>query len=134
MEYLIYISTAKHLLDNDELIDICTVSQSRNRLHGITGVLLYSDGTFIQLLEGETNDVELVFSSITNDNRHKNIIKLAHDPISYRAFPDWTMGFKTLKPEEMKELEGYFNPAERSFDGMGDHPGLEVIKTFVQSH
>lgn len=134
MEYLIYISTAKHLLDEDELIDICTVSRDRNKLHGITGVLLYSEGTFIQLLEGETKDVELIFLSITNDIRHKNIIKLAHEAISYRAFPDWTMGFKSLKPMEMKKLEGYFNPSEHQFEGPEDHPGLKIIKTFVDSH
>ncbi|GAB3930666.1 BLUF domain-containing protein [Mucilaginibacter myungsuensis] len=133
MEYLIYISTAKHLLSDDELVEIYTVSREKNQLRNITGVLLYAQGTFIQLIEGPEEAVAVVFTAISKDDRHKNIIKLAHEPSEERAFPDWTMGFKTLNPDEMKELEGYFDPSDRKFDGH-DHPGIAIIKTFVDSH
>lgn len=134
MEYLIYISTAKHLLDEDELIAIYNVSRNNNKVHGVTGVLLYSEGTFIQLLEGEADAVKHLFESIAKDERHKNIIKLAHDVADHRAFPEWTMGFKTLKHTEMKELEGYFNPSEFHFNESSNHPGMDIIKTFMDSH
>ncbi|QKJ29983.1 BLUF domain-containing protein [Mucilaginibacter mali] len=134
MEYLIYISTAKKLLDTKELTDILHVSRRNNKQHHITGVLLYSEGTFIQLLEGEPESVNIVYDLIVRDSRHKNIIKLIHTSTDKRSFPDWTMGFKIININDMGALEGYFNPQKHIITNNDNHPGVAMIKTFADNN
>jgi uncharacterized Fe-S cluster-containing MiaB family protein len=134
MEYLIYISTAKKLLNEQELTEILTVSRKNNQNSHLTGVLLYSEGTFIQLLEGEPEALSAIYDKIKKDPRHKNLIKLAEAPIEERSFPDWTMGFRTINAVELESFEGYFNLNKKVFDNNDNHPGISIIKTFAESH
>lgn len=134
MEYLIYISTAKKLLDEPELTDILQVSRRNNQEHNITGILFYSEGTFIQLLEGEPASLKIVFDLIVNDSRHKNIIKLIHASTDKRSFPNWTMGFKAINLTDMEALEGYFNPQKYTVTNEDNHPGVAIIKSFAENN
>ena len=134
MEYLIYISTAKRLLSEQELTDILTVSREKNELYNITGVLLYSEGTFIQLLEGDAQPLANIFASILKDERHKNIIKLAHGEIKQRSFADWTMAFRTLNAAQLESLGGYLNFSNAVNDYEDSHPGIAMIKTFIATN
>lgn len=132
MEYLIYISTAQRPLSEQELTDILTVSRSKNERNQITGVLLYSEGSFIQFLEGDAESLNQTYQAIVNDNRHKNIIKLASGVITERSFPDWTMGFRTLYASQLESIEGYFNPNNTVIEDEGKHPSIALIKTFAE--
>jgi hypothetical protein len=134
MEYLIYISTAKKLLSEQELTDILTVSRDNNERHNITGALLYSEGTFIQLLEGDTETIEKAFAAISKDERHKNIIKLGGGAITKRSFPDWTMAFRTLNTMQLESIAGYLNLTEANFDTEDEHPGISMMKTFIATN
>lgn len=133
MEYLIYISTAKKLLDDNELTDILKVSREKNDKNELTGLLLYSEGTFIQFLEGAADKLNATYDTIVNDERHKNIIKLIQEPAQERCFLDWTMGFKSVNYHELELLAGYFNPSLKNFDYDGEHMGLTIMKSFVDS-
>lgn len=134
MEYLIYISTAKRLLSEQELTEILTVSRENNAKNNLTGVLLYSEGTFIQLLEGEAEPLKLTYEAILKDERHKNIIKLTEGTIDERSFPDWTMGFRTLNAFQLESIGGYLNPGKAVFDNEDTHPGIAMIKTFAANN
>jgi len=131
MEYLIYISTAKKLLTQSELTNILEVSRTNNQINNLTGVLLYSEGTFIQLLEGEAEPLHKTYEAILKDPRHKNIIKLTEGHIDERSFPDWTMAFRALNAAELESIEGYLNPTTAVFDHEEKHPGIAMIKTFA---
>jgi hypothetical protein len=76
MKNIVYMSTSVTLLDDDQLIDILNSARKNNLKHNVTGVLLYSEGVFIQVLEGNEADVDVIFSKIQADARHKNIITL----------------------------------------------------------
>jgi hypothetical protein len=134
MEYLIYISTAKRLLTEQELMDILATSRDNNERNNLTGVLLYSEGTFIQLLEGEHEPLNITYEAILHDERHKNIIKLTEGVIEERSFPDWTMGFRALNSGQLESIEGYLNPNKAVFDHEDKHPGIAMIKTFAASN
>lgn len=134
MKYLIYISTATHLLSEQELTDILTVCRKNNQINSITGVLLYNEGTFIQFLEGEEAAINYIYDIITSDERHKNIIKLTEGEIDKRNFPDWTMGFKALNAAQMESVEGYINPNKKVFNTDGMHPDIVMIKTFAETN
>jgi len=88
MEYIVYVSTAKRLLTELELVNLLNVARDKNKKYDITGMLLYCEGTFMQVIEGDKDSLSLIYSAIEQDTRHKNIIKLATGKIDKRNFPD----------------------------------------------
>ena len=107
MIHLIYVSSAPDPLSESQLIELLDQSRQRNRSLNVTGMLLYADGNFIQVLEGEEADVESIFLSILNDPRNRGIIVIEKEPIERRDFPDWSMGFEHITDEHKATLKGY---------------------------
>ena len=70
---LIYVSSAKKLLCEEELNDMLTQARKANKKHHITGLLLYQDGNFMQVIEGEAGKIEQLFTNISEDYRHSAI-------------------------------------------------------------
>ncbi|GAA4340602.1 BLUF domain-containing protein [Mucilaginibacter gynuensis] len=136
MYYLIYMSTATRLLSDDDLKEVLATSRTYNLTYNITGILLYSDGIFIQLLEGDEQAVtELFVKKIKNDTRHKNIIEVVTGDTNARSFPDWSMGFMAPKAEELKTLQGYINPQQINLERDEAPPlPLTILKTFVENN
>ena len=87
MHYLIYISTAVNLMNEDELTALLIQSRKRNKESNVTGMLLYAQGTFLQALEGDEADVNKIFDSIKEDKRHKNVVKIITGEQDERARP-----------------------------------------------
>jgi hypothetical protein len=88
-QYL-YISTAP-TLSRDEVNAILASSERYNPVHNITGLLLYNGRNFLQLLEGEEEDLVSLMLRITEDPRHSGITLLDRRNIDERACPDWAM-------------------------------------------
>jgi hypothetical protein len=93
MFYLLYVSSAVKLMDNDELLKLHQVSQKNNKKSEITGMLLYQEGNFMQIIEGNKERVLELFSKVTMDKHHKDIYKIMSGSIEKRNFNDWSMGF-----------------------------------------
>jgi hypothetical protein len=134
MYYLIYISTAVKLMNTQELTEILTISRKKNLENNITGMLLYAEGTFIQVLEGTEQDVLSIYRTITMDLRHKNLIKLVSAPLAKRAFPEWSMGFAVIDASKMAELQGYIHPNDIFFEDSVADPAINIMKTFVETN
>ncbi|AYL96886.1 BLUF domain-containing protein [Mucilaginibacter celer] len=134
MEYLVYVSTAKKMMTDEELLELLTQAREKNAIHGITGLLLYGEGTFMQALEGEKDDLEKIFAAIELDIRHRNIIKLITGKITERVFPNWTMAFSSVDAETLATIEGYLNPTSKNFVGDSKHPTIIMLKTFVDTN
>jgi hypothetical protein len=114
---LVYVSLAAHLMSEDELRELLRVSRDRNKQRNITGMLLYRDGFFIQVLEGKSDDVREVYNKICKDPRHKNIVKVYEQDISKRSFENWSMGFnhlRDLSPDEAEAFTEYLNEPDRT--------------------
>lgn len=91
---LVYASEGGENFKESDLIDILKVARTHNKEHGITGVMLYSEGCFLQLLEGKQKEVcTLFYNHISLDSRHSNVITLFQNYVSKRHFPNWNMGF-----------------------------------------
>jgi len=90
MHRLIYASHARESHEQD-IEDILEWSRTHNPGLGITGVLCLLDGTYMQYLEGEEEDVKALFASIRQDTRHHGATVLDERAISHRAYPDWSM-------------------------------------------
>jgi len=133
MYYIIYLSSATQLFDNQELQDILEVSNKNNEQQGVTGLLLYSDGNIIQVLEGEKETVQAIYKKIAQDSRHHSIITLKNGELAERNFPDWSMGFKTISSKAFSEIAGFKDLRNQSFESIApvsNHPVLNILKTF----
>ncbi|RCH54095.1 blue light sensor protein [Mucilaginibacter hurinus] len=135
MYNLIYISTATNLFTEYELMDLLDASRANNLKHNVTGMLLYAEGTFIQVLEGDLEQVNKVLAKIANDRRHKNIIELASGPVEKRNFPDWSMGFASVNADILKEFEGYVNPVDKDFIKTNNtNAAVVMLKSFAENN
>ncbi|MCC3151981.1 BLUF domain-containing protein [Hymenobacter sp. BT770] len=96
MHYLVYTSTASLPLTEAELGRLLVRWRVNNARWGVTGVLLYSEGHIMQVLEGDAETVHALFGTIETDIRHRGVTKLADGPVPERAFADWSMRFRTM--------------------------------------
>ena len=130
---LIYVSD---LVDNDEsvLASILESAVRRNQQNGITGMLLYGDGNFIQVLEGDEAAVDETYGRIRADLRHRNLSILLQGPIPERQFSDWSMGYKRLRAEDLQNFPQYAPYFRYGFGtkALQAAPGeaLEMLKSF----
>ena len=113
--HLIYVSTAVAPLSDADLVHLLRDSRARNDAARVTGMLLYKDGHFMQVLEGNEKDVMDTFSRIELDHRHKSIDVLRKEYIQYRNFPDWTMGFANVDNLATSTVPGFSRFLERGF-------------------
>ncbi len=97
---LIYTSYATETLTPPVLNEIAESSRVYNRDNGITGVMLYHDGSILQVLEGKKEAVEALFTKIENDNRHIQIMVLMKRVSESREFKGWRVGLKHVEGNE----------------------------------
>jgi len=134
MEYLVYVSTAKKLMKDDELLDVLQTARVKNADYGVTGMLLYSEGTFIQALEGEKEDLYKIYNAIQLDLRHRNIILMITGTVEERIFPKWSMAFASVNADVLKHIENYLNPASKNFITDNKHATVSMLKTFAETN
>jgi hypothetical protein len=107
MYHLIYLSTARKLFTDNQLVELLTIAVKNNTIRNVTRFLIYVEGSFIQVLEGKKPDVELIFDKISNNNRHHQILVLDRSNIKKRNFETWSMGFNSFRHEELILIDGY---------------------------
>lgn len=128
---LIYVSVATRKLSPIELTELLNQSQQKNLRMNVTGLLVYHNSEFMQLLEGSKTDINAIYDTICKDERNHHNLLLWSYQISERSFPDWSMAF--LTPENLS-LVG--KPAYSDFLNSGLIPqtpssSLAVGKRFL---
>ena len=93
---LIYTSLAEADTQDRDVRDILGSSERNNRAHSITGLLLFDGQRYIQILEGETQDVETLYEVICQDARHHDLELLHKGGIIDRSFPNWRMAYEAM--------------------------------------
>ncbi len=108
MEHVIYASAATTELGAPELAELLAKARTANERAGLTGMLLHSDadGSFFQVLEGETEAIDRLLSKLRADQRHSHLTIIIREPILQRDFADWTMGFASVSPEKLRKIPG----------------------------
>lgn len=90
IERVVYVSRAAPGIGAREVYDIIRRALNRNGQLGLTGALLFADGTFAQVLEGEGWRVRERLARIMADPRHLDIDVRLQAAVAARAFPqDW---------------------------------------------
>lgn len=90
---LVYASKALQEITEAEVLEILKISQSKNLLRRISGVLLYVNNTFVQLLEGPEAAVAEVYATIIADPRHRDVTLLEQSNTAEVSLPTWAMGY-----------------------------------------
>lgn len=135
--YLIYLSYESIPFTRDKLIDLLAKSRENNHSLGVTGMLVYLDGKFLQVLEGPKSTVKKLYEKISLDDRHKKIAVLLEGPLEKRNFQDWSMGFASTSYDYLKEVTGLksledFFQSEQVNDL--SHPALIFLKLFYKKN
>lgn len=81
----------------------------KNKRSNVTGLLVFTDGIFLQVLEGEEKIVKTVFETIQSDTRHQDINILFEGYVGDRAFPNWEMAYASPSAREMANWGGLDN-------------------------
>ena len=89
-----YFSSAVTPFTDPELESLLDHAWKKNAQLDITGFLIYANGHFLQVLEGEESTVNQLLSIIKEDPRHEMFVPLGTQHTHQRAFADWSMGFK----------------------------------------
>ena len=92
--YLIFASSAVREFNQQELAELQQQAALKNQKLGITGQLIYDEGNFLSVLEGQTDTVQQLYQVISQDQRHRGLILIHEDTISKRAFSNWSMDYQ----------------------------------------
>lgn len=124
-------STSGDLSDAD-LLAVLDQSRRNNAKLEVTGILLYQDGSFFQVLEGDRAVVEPLFDKIATDRRHDRVTKIILEPIEQRAFGDWTMGYPHVTRKELAEIPGLndFFTHNETFVDIGEGRARALLAAF----
>jgi hypothetical protein len=114
---LLYVSRALPTVSARDVYDIIRVAHNRNSRFGLTGGLLFLDGHFVQVLEGEAFRMQERFAAIGADPRHTDVQVRQRSDVSERLFGDHWMALRLqhdIPPQRLQQL-GYQPglPAER---------------------
>ena len=113
---LIYVSNARKLMSSADLTQILDVSRRHNDAVGITGILLYCEGSFMQLQEGDEGEIRALYERIRADRRHTRVTTICAHQAPGRWMTEWSMAFAHL--EDGDEMAGVIDLAK----------GLEGVK------
>jgi hypothetical protein len=131
---MVYISSAKLGLTYGEMLNIVADARINNEKTGVTGLLLFNSGNFMQLVEGAESTVDTLYKKIEKDRRHTEVKLLLKEPITHRNFSNWTMGFRDVA--KLKQINPKFHNSflddDFNFSIYQDNPyrALKFLETF----
>jgi Sensors of blue-light using FAD len=121
------------LFRDDGIEELLATARAANAEADITGMLLYVDRGFFQVLEGHPLRIERVFAKIGADPRHERVTQIINEPIARRTFGQWTMGYPKLENQELRSIIGsndFFS--ERScLDGLETGRAKKLLAAFA---
>jgi hypothetical protein len=129
-----YLSREAEPFTATALIDLLEHCKHNNPNLGVTGMLVYANSTFLQTLEGDKDQIELLLEKIERDPRHQDFHVIQRESIDERLYKQWSMGFERLTEAALQEV-----PALRAFqlddfnpEFLSAHPG--VVENLLQRH
>ena len=129
-----YLSQASEPLSADGLLGLLNQCHRNNTAKGLTGMLLFGNGTFLQSIEGEAKVVDPLIERISKDPRHRDIKIVRRDEITERQYSDWSMGFERVTESTLAAIPSLRNFGLPNFnaDYLSTHD--EVVDTLLDRH
>jgi hypothetical protein len=104
LRQVVYISSATQQFSPEALEELLARARANNERSGITGILLYHDLSFLQIIEGTRDDVDRLMARIRRDPSHSSMRIVQDDSICERDFKSWAMAFRIANAEEARVI------------------------------
>jgi methanogenic corrinoid protein MtbC1 len=124
---VVYRSRAVRSLSPPELHELTRAAQARNSAEAITGLMVYDNDRFFQWLEGPSDSIDRVMTSIRNDKRHTDIDVLDTDSVEARAFGAWNMKLATPGPVLASWSREVIEPPREIVEDLRQRPDLAPV-------
>ena len=118
LRQVVYISSATQHFSAEALEELLARARANNERHGITGILLYHDLSFLQIVEGTRDDIDRLMARIKRDPSHTSLRIVQDESISERDFKSWAMACRVANVEEARVIA---------------HPPLKLDRGFISS-
>lgn len=132
MYHIIYMSSAVRPFSQAELQKLLERARQSNTAMEVTGMLLYKDGNFLQVLEGEKKVLDQLYKKIQHDPRHRGCMVLFQEPITKREFTDWSMAFRDLNTPKDKLPEGFNDLLNRNWSDINLSEFSGKVRAFLK--
>ncbi len=103
---IIYSSESATPMQTDDLEEILGQARRNNAENGITGALVYVDGVFLQILEGDSPTIQQLMAKIATDVRHETMTVLKAGEVSAPMFADWKMAYVSATAAQVAKWAG----------------------------
>lgn len=130
---LLYISAATHEFTEEELQELLALARVKNEEQGVSGMLLFHEGSFIQALEGGKEQVEAIYNRIGKDPRHAETQILFRGEVDHRDFDGWSMGFYRSNQSSAKNLEGFHQFLKSGFRNKDEDLNSSLARKALQA-
>ena len=97
-----YVSSAVRRFRESTLQDLVEQCQANNKRLGVTGVLIYSEGNFMQVIEGPDLVTHALYDQIKCDDRHRDVTTINVQPLEVREFQYWSMAYNIIPPRTLR--------------------------------
>ena len=104
---LIYISAATVAFTTEDLTNLLEKARSNNSKVDVSGMLIYHEGSFFQVLEGPEEAVKSIYEIVADDPRHEEVRLLLKQNVESRSFADWSMGFVNPNRDLFQQIQGF---------------------------
>jgi hypothetical protein len=139
--HVIYASTATGRLSQRAMLELLQISRRNNEERGLTGMLLYRNGTYLQFLEGPYEEVVRLLARLREDHRHRAFRILREGTLPERLFSEWSMAYKNLTgmrgagapggvPGYSERLQARYATPEESEESEEKDPAQRLIDMF----
>ncbi|QBA63529.1 BLUF domain-containing protein [Muriicola soli] len=113
---LTYRSRASEGIGKEQIMEIVEEAAAFNSRFDITGCLVFDQGYFIQILEGEKETINELYKKITKDRRHFQFEILSKGEATDRLFKSWDMGYIFMEDFVVGEKEEVVKKARKELD------------------
>ena len=118
LRQVVYISSATRHFSPEAIEDLLARARANNERNGITGILIYHDLSFLQIVEGTRDDVDRLMARIKRDPSHTSLRIVQDESKSERDFKSWAMACRVASAEEARLIA---------------HPPLKLDRGFISS-
>jgi hypothetical protein len=132
LKQLVYISSATVPFKGGVLEDVLRKARDNNRAMNVSGILLYSDQSIMQVLEGPPDAVDRVFGGISRDPRHTAVRVVQDAFVETRDFGDWAMACSDATADDFKGVLGLEHLTEEAAIEIANQLSQPVARIFAR--
>ncbi|MEX8505689.1 BLUF domain-containing protein [Leptothrix ochracea] len=130
---LLYVSRCSSNITPDLVEAVLKSARKTNPPLGLTGLLCHSDNVFLQVLEGDRDQVNFLYNKIAKDPRHKDLCLLHYEPIMERRFSGWAMGQVSLSQTHAALLLKYGAKPQLDPYAISGRASLAMLEELISS-